>query len=126
MAQEEELRATASAEVVAVFKDKASGLRENRPGLSRLLKAAACGDFTVVRVTHQDRLARFGTVWLGALLARDGVSVEVLHPKGSGGGLEELLADFRSLVATFAGRMYGIRSGEAKRRLLGAAGEDVR
>jgi len=126
VAQEEELRATATAEVVAVFRDKASGLRENRPGLNRLRKAAASGDFTVVRVTHQDRLTRFGTVWLTALLARDGVMVEVLHPRGSAGGVEELLGDFMSLVATFAGRMYGIRSGEAKRRLLAAAGEDLR
>jgi excisionase family DNA binding protein len=125
VAQEEQLRATATAEVVTVFKDKASGLRENRPGLNRLLKAAASGDFTVLRVTHQDRLARFGTAWLTALLARDGVTVEVLHPKGSAGGVEELLGDFVSLVATFAGRMYGIRSREAKRRLLAAAGEDV-
>jgi predicted site-specific integrase-resolvase len=110
--------------VVAVFKDKASGLRESRPGLDRLLKAAA-GEFTVVRVTHHDRLARFGTGWLQALLARDGVSVEVLHPEGSAGGVEELLADFVSLVAVFAGRMYGIRGREAKRRLLTAAGEGV-
>jgi excisionase family DNA binding protein len=126
VAQESELRETATAEVVAVFKDKASGLRENRPGLTRLMKAAAAGEFTVVRVTHHDRLARFGTTWLTALLARDGVTVEVLHPKGSAGGVEELLADFMSLVATFAGRMYGIRSREAKRRLLAAAaGKDV-
>jgi predicted site-specific integrase-resolvase len=125
VAQEAQLRVTATAEVVTVFKDRASGLREHRPGLNRLLRAAASGDFTVVRVTHQDRLARFGTAWLAALLARDGVTVEVLHPKGSVGGVEELLADFMSLVATFAGRMYGIRSREAKRRLLAAAGKDV-
>ena len=29
------------------------------------------------------------------------------------------------LVATFAGRMYGLRSREAKRRLLAAAGKAV-
>ncbi|WP_436535744.1 IS607 family transposase [Actinoplanes sp. HUAS TT8] len=121
-AQEAELRATSSGEVVAVFKDRASGLRENRPGLGRLLKAAANDGFTVVRVTHEDRLARFGVVWLTGLLAQCGVTVEVLHPKGSAGGREELLADFMSLVSTFAGRMYGIRSGEARRRLLAAAG----
>jgi predicted site-specific integrase-resolvase len=125
VAQEAELRATAAGEVVAVFKDRASGLRENRPGLTRLLKGAAAGEFTVVRVTHSDRLARFGIVWLTALLAGDGVTVEVLHSKGSAGGIEELVDDFMSLVATFAGRMYGIRSREAKRRLLAAAGEGV-
>jgi predicted site-specific integrase-resolvase len=124
VAQETELRATAAGEVVRMFKDRASGLRENRPGLSRLVVvAAANGEFTVVRVTHEDRLGRFGVAWLGALLARDGVTVEVLHPQGSAGGVEELLADFMSLVSTFAGRMYGLRSREARRRLLTVAGQ---
>ncbi|MDP4511264.1 recombinase family protein [Nonomuraea turcica] len=59
--------------------------------------------------------------WIIALLARDGVSVEVLHAKGSAGGMEQLLADFMSLIATFAGRMYGIRSREARKRLLAQA-----
>jgi putative resolvase len=124
-AQEQELRTTASGAVVAVYRDRASGLRERRPGLERLLAAAAGGKgkFTVVRVTHADRLARFGGRWLEQLLARDGVPVEVLHPRGSAGGMEELLEDFMSLVATFAGRLYGSRSREARRRLLAAATE---
>ncbi len=59
-AQEAELRATATGEVVKVFRDRASGLREDRPGLNKLLAAVANGAVTVVRVTHEDRLARFG------------------------------------------------------------------
>jgi len=35
--------------------------------------------------------------------------------------MEEMLADFMSLIATFAGRMYGIRSKEARKRLLAEA-----
>ncbi|BCY08598.1 IS607 family transposase ISTko1 [Actinoplanes sp. L3-i22] len=124
VSQETELRASSRGEVVAVFKDRASGLRENRPGLGRLLAAAAGGEFTVVRVTHEDRLARFGVGWLRMLLSRDGVAVEVLHPKGSAGGREELLADFMALVATFAGRLYGIRSRETRQRLLAEAAGD--
>jgi len=124
-AQEEELRASATGEVVRVFRDRASGLREHRPGLDRLLALAHSGEISVVRVTHEDRLARFGSAWLRQLLATDGVLVEVAHPKGSGGGLEELLDDFTALVATFAGRMYGIRSKEAKRRLLAQAQQKV-
>jgi predicted site-specific integrase-resolvase len=120
-AQEDELRRTSRTGIGKVYKDKASGLRENRPGLNKLLADAAAGKFTVVRVTHQDRLARFGVAWITALLARDGVSVEVLHDKGSAGGMEELLADFMALVATFAGRMYGIRSRQARKRLLAQA-----
>lgn len=125
VAQEAELRQSATGEIGGVFKDRASGLREVRPGLSRLLKAAADGKISVVRVTHEDRLARFGVVWLRDLLATSGVTVEVLHKKGSAGGTEELLSDFMSLVATFAGRMYGIRSREARRRLLESAGEHI-
>ncbi|MEQ4724575.1 IS607 family transposase [Nonomuraea sp. B19D2] len=120
-AQEDELRRTSQTGIVKVYKDRASGLRENRPGLNKLLTDATAGKFTVVRVTHQDRLARFGVAWITALLARDGISVEVLHGKGSAGGKEELLADFMSLIATFAGRMYGIRSREARKRLLAHA-----
>lgn len=124
-AQEEELRSTSSSSEVRVFKDRASGLRESRPGLDKLLKAAADGKVTVVRVTHEDRLARFGVRWLTLLLAQHQVEVEVLHPKGSAGGMEELLADFTSLVATFAGRMYGIRGRDARRRLLAEAAAQV-
>jgi predicted site-specific integrase-resolvase len=92
-------------------------LRADRPGLGKLLSAAADGQVTVVRVTHEDRLARFGAGWLRRLLAVHGATLEVLHPKAQGGS-EELLEDFISLVTTFAERLYGMRSAAARRRLL--------
>jgi predicted site-specific integrase-resolvase len=49
--------------------------------------------------------------------------VEVFHPEGSAGGMDELLADFMSLIAAFACRMYGIRCEENRRRLLAEASE---
>ncbi|MCW3820906.1 recombinase family protein, partial [Micromonospora sp. DR5-3] len=121
-AQEHELRATSTGEIVKVFRDRASGLREDRPGLNRLLRAVADGSVTVVRVTHEDRLARFGVGWLKQLLAVHGATLEVLHPKKLG-GREELLEDFVSLVTTFAGRLYGMRSAENRRRLLAESGQ---
>lgn len=125
-AQEAELRAAAAGEVVAVFKDKASGLRENRKGLDRLLERARAGDFEVVRVAHRDRLARFGTKWIIALLQRDGVTVVIEHEEGAAGGSEELLADFMALVSSFAGRLYGLRSREARLRLLSNAEDETK
>ena len=122
LAQEEELRATATGEVVKVLRDRGSGLREDRPGLNRLLALVADGSVTVVRVTHEDRLARFGVGWLRRLFGVYGVSIEVLHPKKLG-GRDELLEDFVSLVATFAGRLYGMRSAGARRRLLTETGQ---
>jgi predicted site-specific integrase-resolvase len=47
----------------------ASGLREGRLGLEKLLAATADGQVTVVRVTHEDRLARSGAGRLRRLLA---------------------------------------------------------
>jgi excisionase family DNA binding protein len=116
-AQEEELRATATGEIVKVVRDRGSGLQESRPGLNRVLAMVSDGSVSVVRVTHEDRLARFGVGWLKRLFAVYGVTVEVLHPKKLG-GRDELLEDFVSLVTTFAGRMYGMRSAENRRRLL--------
>src|SRR5919108_2969382 len=119
-AQEEELRAASTGEVVKVVKvveDRGSGLRENRPGLNRVLAMVSDGSVTVVRVMHEDRLARFGVGWLKRLFAVYGVTVEVLHPSRLG-GRDELLEDFVSLVTTFAGRLYGMRSAENRRRLL--------
>ncbi|MGI5144538.1 MULTISPECIES: IS607 family transposase [unclassified Streptomyces] len=121
-AQEKELQATSTGEVVKVFRDRASGLREDRSALSRLLRAVADGSVTVVRVTHEDRLARFGVGWLTHLLSVHGASLEVVHPKTLG-GRDELLEDFVSLVTTFAGRLYGMRSAENRRRLLAESGQ---
>lgn len=48
-AQEEELRATSTGTVVKVVKDRGSGLRENRPGLNRVLAMVCDDSVTVVR-----------------------------------------------------------------------------
>ncbi|HET9967487.1 MAG TPA: hypothetical protein VFQ68_04570 [Streptosporangiaceae bacterium] len=82
---------------------------------------AADRQVAVVRVTHEDRLARFGAGWLRRRLTAHGAAVEVLHSKAQG-GREELVEDFICLVTNCAGRLYGMRSAAARRRLL--AGSD--
>ena len=57
----------------------ASGVNEDRRGLTRLLKAAARGSFDVLLVEHQDRLARFGYRYLVAALDARGAKVEVVE-----------------------------------------------
>ncbi|WP_082403327.1 recombinase family protein [Saccharothrix sp. NRRL B-16348] len=107
-----------------VVKDCGSGLKENRPGLNRVIAMVSDGSVTVVQVTHEDRLARFGIGWLKRLFAVYGVTVEVLYPKKRG-GRDELLDDFVSLVTAFAGRLYGMRGADNRRRLLAEAGQCV-
>jgi putative resolvase len=72
-----------------------------------------------IPVTWVGRERRFSSGGIDALKVPG--AVDVLHPKAQG-GREELLEDFVSHVTTFAGRLYGMRSAAARRRLL--AGSD--
>ncbi|MDX3226011.1 recombinase family protein, partial [Streptomyces sp. ME19-01-6] len=47
-AQEAELRTTSTGEIVKVVRDRGSGLKENRPGLNRVLAMVSDGSVTVV------------------------------------------------------------------------------
>lgn len=116
--QEEALRRTASGELFKVYRDRASGLNERRAGLTRLLADAEQGRFTVVRVTHADRLSRFGVPYLEHALKLCGVSLEVEESRAATSLPEELMADFMALIASFSGRFYRLRSREHQRRLL--------
>ncbi|MEO6081840.1 MAG: hypothetical protein ABIQ18_01895 [Umezawaea sp.] len=64
-----------------------------------------------------------GTVvgWPRRLFAVHAVVLEVLHPKQPG-GRDELLEGFGSLATTFLGRLYGMRSAQARERLLAETG----
>ena len=75
--------------------------------------------------TPEDRLARFGVAYLERCLALSGVSVEVLHEKGNGSLQEELMGDFMSLVVSFSGRFYNMRSRTNQTKLLLNAQEQL-
>jgi hypothetical protein len=122
--REETPRVTFSGSVVTVVEDRGSGLREYRPGLNRLPGVVSDGGVSVVRVTCEDRLARFGLGRLRRLFAVHGVVLEVLHPKKSG-GRDELLDNVGSLTTTAAGRWYGLRFAWARERLLAETARSV-
>jgi predicted site-specific integrase-resolvase len=123
--QESELRERClrdGVEVAGVYRDRASGLSEKRQGLRRMLEQVARERIDEVRVTHRDRLARFGSGWIEDILGSRGTSLVVEHAAADATPQDELLSDFMSLVACFSGRLYGQRSAEARRRLLEQAG----
>jgi excisionase family DNA binding protein len=125
-AQEADLRVACArdgAEVAGVFRDRASGLAERRRGLDRMLDLVARRGIDEVRVTHSDRLARFGTDFLRRLLAAYGTALVIEHAADDASSpQDELLRDFTALVSSFSGRIYGARSAAARRRLLESAG----
>lgn len=101
------------------YKDKASGLNENRKGLNKLLDDAANGKIKTVYVTHRDRLTRFGYKYLKRLLALSNVELISLHETISPPHpQEELIRDFMSLLASFSGKYYRLRGKANSRKFL--------
>lgn len=110
-------------EPVRVYRDKSSGLNEKRPGLSKLIRDARERKFTQIAITQKDRLTRFGYHYLELLFHEYGVEVLVLGEQVEKSLHEELMQDFMSLLASFAGRFYRLRGYAQSKRLLAEASE---
>ena len=85
------------------------------------------GEITDVAVTQADRLSRFGNAYLIELFDAYNVKLHVLFDEKSlNYGFKhdlkhELMKDFMSLIASFSGRLYRLRSLENKVKLLDEA-----
>ncbi|WP_101296858.1 IS607 family transposase [Halegenticoccus soli] len=97
------------------YSDIGSGLNENRRGLNKLFDDAENANFGRVLVTYQDRLTRFGFSYLERLLNQYGVEITVINEETDKTAHEELVDDLLQLVASFAGKLYGMRSSKRKR-----------
>ena len=113
--------ATVYGEPSRTYKDRSSGLNDNRLGLWKMIKDAEAGKFNVVCITHEDRLTRFNYKFLEHLFNMQNVEILVLFPAEKMSLEEELLNDFMSIISVFAGKFYRLRSNESKTRLLDKA-----
>ena len=104
--------AAASARVVRVEAEVASGMTGRRPKLRRLLADPAVR--TVV-VTHRDRLARVNAELVEAALWAHGRRLVVLD---DGEVTDDLVRDMVEVLTSFCARLYGRRS--ARNRALKA------
>ena len=102
-----------------VFSDKASGLNDNRPGLTKMFELI-CSDKSpkVVYVTHKDRLTRFGFQYLTFFFEKNNCTIECLDDDSTKEPHEVLMQDFMSLLASFSGKLYGMRGWSQKRKLI--------
>ena len=94
--------------------DIGSGLNTERKGLQKLLVLIQDYQVAEVVVTFSDRLTRFGLSYLQALFSGYGVTLTVLHPDEDTTPEEELTQDLLAIIASFAGRLYGLRSRRQK------------
>lgn len=100
-----------------VLSDIGSGLKASRRQLQRLLKLVCEDKVGEVAITYEDRLTRFGQEYLETLFACFGVTLTVLEPGESKTPEQELTDDLLALIASFSGRLYGMRSPKQKELL---------
>ncbi len=100
-----------------VLSDIGSGLKASRKQLSRLLKLVIEDQVGEIAVTYADRLTRFGQEYLQVLFDSYGVTFTVLEPGEDKTPEQELTDDLLALIASFSGRLYGMRSHKQKELL---------
>jgi excisionase family DNA binding protein len=90
--------------------DMGSGLNTERQSLQKLLALVQDYQVAEVVVTCADRLTRFGLSYLRILFSGYGVTLTVLSPDEDTTPEPELTEDLLAIIASFAGRLYGLRS----------------
>ena len=94
-----------------ILKEVGSGLNDNRKQLQKLLEMVCRGEVRNVYVTYKDRLTRFGFRYLETVFFAHGTAIiAVRDEKEEKSVQEELVEDMMSLIASFSGKLYGMRS----------------
>lgn len=102
---------------ILVLSDIGSGLKASRKHLQRLLKLVMEDQVAEIVVTYPDRLTRFGQEDLQVLFDSFGVVLTLLEPGEDKTAEHELTDDLLALIASFSGRLYGMRSHKQKELL---------
>ena len=116
-------KAERAGQEVLVLSDIGSGLNAARKRLQQLLKLVCDDRVAEVAITSPDRLTRFGTEYLETLFTSFGVTFTILDPTEEKTPQQELTEDLLSIIASFAGKLSGMRSHKQKELL--ACAENV-
>ena len=98
-----------------VISDCASGLNYQRRGLQEILQLAFARRLCVVRVSHKDRLCRFGFDLIEYILKEHGAKI-VVETDHSYTAEEDLANDILSVITVFGARLHGKRSGASRKQ----------
>ena len=105
-----------------ILKEVGSGLNDKRKQLQKLLKMVCNNEVRNVYVTYKDRLTRFGYHYLETMFLAHNVNIIVVKDKDNEKSVsEELAEDLMSLIASFSGKLYGLRSGKNKKSIKKAS-----
>lgn len=98
-----------------VYSDVGSGLNTKRSNLNSLIDCIFTHNVSYVYITYRDRLTRFGFEYLEKFFKYFGTEIIVICSEDSKSVQEELVEDMMSLIASFSGRLYGLRSKNKKK-----------
>jgi excisionase family DNA binding protein len=98
-------------ENITIIEDVGSGLNDKRKGLIRLMKLAQEGLISDIAIRYRDRLTRFGFEYLQTYFNSHHVKLQILDDHINEKSVqEELVEDLMAIIASFSGKLYGIRS----------------
>lgn len=109
------LENTSNLSNVLVLKEVGSGLNDKRRKLLQLIELVRNDKVHTVYVTYRDRLTRFGFHYLSTMFDMKNVKIIVLNEtENDRSSQEELVEDMMSLIASFSGKLYGMRSNQRR------------
>jgi putative resolvase len=111
--------------VETMYTDLGSGLNEDRRGLNSLLDDVQDAEYGRVLVTYEDRLTRFGFSYLERYFDCYGVTITVIEDETDKSAQGELVDDLIKLVASFSGKLYGMRSSK-KQQVVNTVESEVK
>ncbi len=85
-------------------------MNTQRKGLLRLFKLVEGRSVDVALITYKDRLTRFGFKCIEEFFSTMGVRIEVFFGEEPKDATQELVEGLISIVTSFAGKIYGVRS----------------
>jgi putative resolvase len=97
--------------------DIGSGISTTRKQLQRLLRLVVKDEVAEIAITYPDRLTRLGQDYLNVLFESFGVTLTILEPDETKTPEADLVRDMLALIASFSGRLYGMRSHRQKELL---------
>lgn len=101
-----------------IVEDLGSGMNYRKRGLKYLLRRICSGEIGRLVLTHQDRLARFGSELVFAVCEQFGTEVVMVNPPyQDSGGEEDIAEDVQEILDIFAARLYGSRHANNKQLL---------
>lgn len=97
-----------------VLKEVGSGLNDNRKQLHKLIDMVLNNEVNCIYITYRDRLTQFGYHYLEKICKYKGVEIHVLNNEREEDINKALVEDVMALIASFSGKLYGMRSYKKK------------